>query len=88
MRVQDEDTWEAEQWDEYVLEFGPEAYIEERYMKGGDTHGEHNHIQGEACGVGTGVRDSAYGIWSRARDGRQRQRQPEGDDHSRRTLAV
>jgi len=30
MRTADEDTWEAEYWDEYLDEFGPEAYIEAR----------------------------------------------------------
>ena len=32
MRVQDEDTWEAEYWDEYLREFGRAAYIEARYQ--------------------------------------------------------
>jgi hypothetical protein len=31
MRTADEETWEAEQWDEYLDEFGPEGYIEARY---------------------------------------------------------
>jgi hypothetical protein len=31
MRTADEDTWEAEQWDEYLKEFGRAAYIEARY---------------------------------------------------------
>lgn len=32
MRVQDEDTCEAEYWDEYLREFGRAAYIEARYQ--------------------------------------------------------
>lgn len=32
MRVQDEDTWESEYWDEYIQEFGLAAYVEARYM--------------------------------------------------------
>lgn len=31
MRVQDENTWEAEYWDEYVAEFGVAAYFRARY---------------------------------------------------------
>jgi hypothetical protein len=32
VRVQDEDTWEAEYWDEFLREFGGAAYIEARYQ--------------------------------------------------------
>jgi hypothetical protein len=32
VRVQDEDTCEAEYWDEYLREFGRAAYIEARYQ--------------------------------------------------------
>ena len=32
MRVQDEETCEAEYWDEYLREFGRAAYIEARYQ--------------------------------------------------------
>ena len=31
MRTEDEDTWEAEYWDDFLDEFGPEGYIEVRY---------------------------------------------------------
>jgi len=31
MRPQDEDTWEAEYWDEILRDFGPSAYIEARF---------------------------------------------------------
>lgn len=31
MRVWDEQTWESEYWDDYLKEFGVEAYVEARY---------------------------------------------------------
>jgi hypothetical protein len=34
MRTEDEDTWEAEYWDEYLKEFGRAAYVESRYGVG------------------------------------------------------
>jgi hypothetical protein len=31
MRPADEETWEQEYWDDYLNEFGPEAYVEARF---------------------------------------------------------
>jgi hypothetical protein len=33
MRVDNEATWEAEYWDDFLKEFGIKAYVEERYMR-------------------------------------------------------
>jgi len=84
MRPADEDTWESEYWDEYVQEFGKEAYVEARFLipirhaealenmtKGGAT-GERN----ETSGDGVGLRDSTRWVWSRASDGEQRHEVP------------
>jgi hypothetical protein len=32
MRVADEDTWEQEFWKDIIDEFGPEGYVEMRYL--------------------------------------------------------
>ena len=32
MRVWDEETWESDYWDDFLKEFGNEAYVTVRYM--------------------------------------------------------
>ena len=34
MRVWDEGSWESEFWDEFLIEFGPAAYVKARYEDG------------------------------------------------------
>ena len=48
MRPDDEATWEADYWDEYLAEFGPGAYVDARYepTKGDENRGplaHHSH---------------------------------------------